>query len=277
MEDPRPEVPADAAERPAPVTPGAPQTAAAPDVAEPPSPPPEPGIGFLPAPRLDVPMAVVLGLVFLGALTPFLGVWEPWEAQQAAFAASLREAGAWLVAELPKGDAKTAIQRFELPYGWWPVRISLKVFGETELGLRLPGLLGSLAVLAVLMATVRALWGRLAGWFSVLALLSMPLFAFHGRQNFGLGLASAALAIGALSLLRRAADPVAPASVAWLGWLATAVSALTGALAGLVIPLAAALGAALLAPTTAEARRAALRRVFSPGPAAVGALLVLGG
>lgn len=279
MEDPRPEGPADAASPAAPESPGdAPvvePVAAAPTPFDPPStPPPETGIGWLPAARLDVPMAVLLGVLFLGALTPFLGVWEPWEAQQAAFAASLREAGAWLVAELPKGDAKSAVGRFELPYGWWPVRVSLKVFGDTELGLRLPGLLASLGVLAVLMATVKALWGRLAGWFAVLALLSMPLFAFHGRQNFGQSLATAALAIGALCLIRRAADAQAGPAIAWLGWLSTAVSALTGAVGGLAVPLAAGLGAALVAPDDAASRRDALRRLFAPAPAAVAVVLI---
>lgn len=288
MEDPRPappETPADAAsETPAPAEPAlaeapesTPETEAAPD-APPPSTTPvvaETDLGWLPAPRLDVPLAVVAGLLLLGALLPFLGVWEPWEAQQSAFAAQMREAGAWLVAELPKVDAKAA-PRFELPFGWWPVRITLKLFGESELGLRLPGFLASLGLLATLMATVRALWGRLAGWLSVLALLSMPLFVIHGRQNFGSSLSMAALGIGALALLRRTLDPNASARWAWLGWLATAVSALTGAVVGLAVPVAVGLGAALH-HRHAQGASSALRRLFTPAPAAVAAVLVLVG
>jgi hypothetical protein len=247
----------------------------APGFAEPPPPPAETDLGWLPAARLDVPLALVAGLLLLGVLLPFLGVWEPWEAQQSAFAAQMREAGAWLVAELPKLDAKAA-QRFELPYGWWPVRVSLKLFGESELGLRLPGFLASLALLATLMACVRALWGRLAGWLSVLALLSMPLFVIHGRQNFGASLSMAALGIASLALVRRALDPTASVRWAWLGWSATLVSALTGAVVGLAVPLAAGLGAALHR-RNALGDTAALRRLFAPAPAAVAGLFVVVG
>ena len=235
----------------------------------------EHGIGWLPPARLDVLLAVLLGVVLLGVLLPFLGVWEPWEAQQSAFAVSLREAGTWFVAELPKADAKAAA-RFELPYSWWLVRVSLKVFGENEFGLRLPGFLASLALLATLMASVRALWGRLAGWLSVLALLSMPLFVFHGRQNFGAGLSMAALGIGTLALVRRAFDPRASSGWAWLGWLATAASALTGATVGLVAPVAAGLATALLhGHQTNES--GALRRLFAPGPTVVAVVLISAG
>lgn len=290
MEDPRPDAPdaqpdaSPGAEVPAaavpaeaetdPAAPAQPESAAPESRPEPPV-RDEPDVSWLPAARLDVPLAVLLGVLMLGLLLPVLGVWEPWEAQQSAFALGLRDAGAWLVAELPKLEGK-APPRFELPFIWWPVRVSLKLLGENELGLRLPGFIASLGLLAVVMATARALWGRLAGWLSVLALLGMPLFVFHGRQNFGVGLGMAALGIATLALVRRTLDPEAGPRWLWLGWGFTALSALTGALVGLLVPVATAVAAGW-AHRHLTGTPGALRRLLGPAPVAVAAVLVAAG
>ncbi len=219
---------------------------------------------------LDLMMTALLSLAMLGALSAFVGVWEPWEAQQAAFAATLREGGHALVAELPKLNSADA-PRYALPWASWPTRVSLWLLGDTELGLRLPSILATTGALVVLMAVVRALWGRLAGWLAVLAALGAPIVLFHGRQNLGGGLEMALVGASTLAWLRTLCADTPAGGWRWAAPLLTAAAGLCGGLVAFAVPVAAA--ATALALADAETRGQALRLVRVPWAFACAVLL----
>ncbi len=212
--------------------------------ADPPVPAPPAGpdshasAAWLPAAKLDLPLTAALGVLLFVLLSPFIGVWEPWEAQQAVFASSLREGGHILLAELPKLSANDTA-RYELPWSMWPTRITLKLLGENELGLRLPSALAGLGALLVLMAVTRSLWGRLAGWLAVLGACGAPLFLFHGRQSLGGGLDMALLGMATLAWVYLMAVDAPGPRWRWGAHLATAGAALCMGLVGLGVPLVA--------------------------------------
>ena len=199
------------------------------------------------AQRWDVWITLGLGLLFLGVLVPSMGIWEPWEAEQAVIVDDMRQAGSWFAALSSSGKVLP-----ELPYRWWPLLASTTVFGINEIGLRLPSLLVGMGVLLVLMLTVRPLYGRVAAYLSVLAALCMPLFVFHSRHAFGLGVGTGMMAIAALSLIRRATDEQAGMSWDVIGGLALAASGLTLGTVGVIAPAAAGLVARWYGPTRSD-------------------------
>ncbi|MCA9542517.1 MAG: glycosyltransferase family 39 protein, partial [Myxococcales bacterium] len=137
--------------------------------------------------RYDLPALLALGAVVLGVLLPTLGVWEPWEADNAGVARLMRETGAWLSVQVPEvGGRVRAVP--ELPFGWWPVAATTGLFGVNEIGLRLPGVLAGLGVMWLVIGLTRRTFGRLAGLLAGLSLLSLPLFVFHTRLALGAGL-----------------------------------------------------------------------------------------
>ena len=230
--------------------------------------------------RWDLPLVMILGVLLLWALMPGLGVWEPWEADHAGVAQLMRESGQWLEVRVPlSGDRVRAVP--ELAFGWWPIAATTALLGVGELGLRLPGLLAGLGVLALLVVVVRRFFGRLAGVLSGLALLGMPLFAFHTRLALGSGLGMAFMALGALAFLRVAAadDEKLGAWWIWGAWLATAVAGLVMGAVGLLAPILA--GLATVATRRADpggdrasALRASARRIAPLAPVLVALALV---
>jgi len=220
----------------------------------------------------DLMMTALVSLLFLGALSAFVGVWEPWEAQQAAFAATLREGGHALVAELPKLNNAEA-PRYALPWASWPTRLSLWLLGDTELGLRLPNMLATTGALVIVMAVVRCLWGRLAGWLAVLAALGAPLVLFHGRQNLGGGLEMALVGASTLAWLRLVCASAPAGRWRWAAPLLTAAAGLCGGLVALAVPVAAATTALALVDTEARAHT----RRLAQAPMAVAGVLLLAG
>ena len=228
-------------------------------------------------PRWDPWLTAGLGLALLGVLAPILGIWEPWEADLSLLVETMRDGDLFLVP--PPDAAGRQAPPAELPYRFWPVIAGTWIFGVTEIGLRLPSVLVSVAALIVMMLSVRATYGRLAAWFAVATALGLPLFTFHGRHAFGLGVGSGLLAIAVLALLRAGADRNAPRAWAWIGWISSAAAALSLGAVGLVAPVAAAVVAALASDVDEppEDRRARLFRVLSPVPFGIAIVAVTAG
>ncbi len=186
--------------------------------------------------RLDPALVAGLGLLLLGALIPFLGVWEPWEAENVAVVDAMRDTGLWLRVQTPAtGDTLRTIP--DLPYGWWPLAGSISLFGASEFGLRLPGLLAAVGVMVLLFVTVRRFFGRQTAWLSTLALACMPLFTYHARFMLGSGLDMSLTAIAALCALRAAVDDEAPPGWAWAAWITTGLAAAIAGAVGVIAPL----------------------------------------
>lgn len=230
--------------------------------------------------RFDPAIVAGLGLLLLGALIPFLGVWEPWEAENVAVVDAMRDSGLWLRVQTPTtGEALRAIP--DLPYGWWPLAGSISLFGATEFGLRLPGLLAAVGVMVLLFVTLRRFFGRQTAWLATCALACMPLFTYHARFMLGSGLDMSLTAIAALCFLRVAADDDAGRGWAWGAWLATGLAGAVAGAVGLIAPIGAA--AAVIAsrafgedePT--GPRLGALIRQAAPIPAAALGLALVGG
>lgn len=231
--------------------------------------------------RHDPALVAGLGLVLLGALIPFLGVWEPWEAENVAVVDAMRDSGMWLRVQTPgAGDALRAVP--DLPYGWWPLAGSITLFGATEFGLRLPGLLAAVGVLVMLFVTVRRLFDRQTAWLATIALTCMPLFTYHARFMLGSGLDMSLTAIAALAFLRATADDRASRGWSWAAWITTGLAGAVAGFVGLLAPLA------VLVATTAKRlwgsdeaddrppRGALLGRV-APIPAVLVGLSLVGG
>ncbi len=187
--------------------------------------------------RHDPAIVAGIGLLLLGALVPFLGVWEPWEAENVAVVDAMRDTGMWLRVQTPaNGESFRAIA--DLPYGWWPLAGSISIFGATEFGLRLPGLLAAVAVLALLFVTVRRFFGRRAAWLATVSLTCMPLFTYHARFMLGSGLDMSLTAIAVLCFVRAAAED-GPTRWSWAGWIATGLAGAVAGAIGLIAPLGA--------------------------------------
>ena len=228
--------------------------------------------------RHDPAIIAGIGLILLGALVPFLGVWEPWEAENVAVVDAMRDTGMWLRVQTPaSGDTFRSIP--DLPFGWWPLAGSISLFGATEMGLRLPGLLAAVAVLVVLFVTVRRFFGRRTAWLSTIALVCMPLFTYHARFMLGSGLDMSLTAIAALCFIRAAAEDH---RTRWshAGWIFTGLAGAVAGAVGLIAPLGA-LGAMVAkrgwGADEDGVDRAALIRQILPVPAVALGLGLVGG
>lgn len=224
--------------------------------------------------RYDLWIVAGLATLLLGALAPLLGIWEPWEADAALAAETMRSTGNWLRVQLPVGGDKFHVVP-ELPFGWWPAAASTAAFGAREAALRLPGLVLGVVALALLFSVTRRFFGRTAAWFAALCTLCMPLFGYHTRLALGAGVEMAFAAISALAFLRCALDDDAGPAWTWAAWLGLAASGLAGGLPGLAVPLVVA-AASLAARLQAHGagRMALVRRVVPPLPAAIAVALV---
>ena len=204
-------------------------------------------------------VAVVL-LMWL--TTPWLGVWEPWEADQATVVDLVKEDQTWLQVRLPvKGDEFRHVA--ELPFGFWPVLVSTTVLGTSEMALRLPGLVLGLAVVLLLFGSTRKFYGRLAAWLAVRGLLTMPLFTYHARLALGAGVSTAFIALASLAFLRAATEQVGGGWM-WFGWVCTAAAGLCGGVPALVTPLLVGASVAYTRSLSEPDGPSAWLRVFDP-------------
>ncbi len=217
---------------------------------------------WFPARRDGFWLVAVIAVMWLS--TPFLGVWEPWEADQATIIDLVKQDQTWLQVRLPTGKGDTFRQVAELPFGFWPALASTAVLGTSEIALRLPGLALGLGVLLLLFGTTRRFFGRAAAWFAVLGLLTMPLFTYHARLALGGGGSTAFIALGCLAFLR-AASADEKSRWRWLAWASTAAAGLVGGVPALLAPIA--VGATVCWTRTLHTEdRSIWRWVFSPVP-----------
>lgn len=233
--------------------------------------------------RHDPAIVAGIGLLLLGALVPFLGVWEPWEAENVAVVDAMRDTGMWLRVQTPSsGDAFNIIP--DLPFGWWPLAGSISLLGATEFGLRLPGVLAAVAVLVLLFVTVRRFFDRRAAWLATVALLCMPLFTYHARFVLGSGLDMSLTAIATLCVVRAAGED-ARTRWSWAGWIFTGLAGAVAGAVGLIAPLgalAAMVGKRAFGRDETERGGAPLRlgrllRQVAPIPAVLVGLGIVGG
>jgi 4-amino-4-deoxy-L-arabinose transferase-like glycosyltransferase len=181
--------------------------------------------------------AAALTAVALALLLPGLGragLWEPWElrlAEEAAGLAGVRPSS---------GAAIVAASQALLP------ALGIRLFGYSEVGARLPGLLVALGTLAAMAWAAAGLHGRRAAAIGAIALAGTPLFVLQARQltsDMPLLLAGA-LTLGGLGRLgsaRPGQPTVTAALAAVLGLVLGAASG--GVLVGVVAPCLAFLAA----------------------------------
>ena len=110
-------------------------------------------------------MLVVAGFVrWIGAR----GLFETSEGRYGSIAAEMSRSGDWIIPRL------NGIAHFEKPpLSMWAMAASLRLFGESETALRLPGVLAALVALACALSLGGG--GARARWAGALALVS-PLF-----------------------------------------------------------------------------------------------------
>ncbi|MFN3200072.1 MAG: ArnT family glycosyltransferase [Bradymonadia bacterium] len=213
---------------------------------------------------------LALATVLMTIGTVWFGIWEPWEAETARVLDAMAAEGSWMAVLHGAGEQAQVVP--ELPYGWWPIRATTAMLGTTELGLRLPSLLITLVVLWAMYVNVKRLYGAQAALLSGVAVLTMPLFAFHGRHAMGLSVGAGLMALGALGLIRAAADDEAPSGWRWLGWGAAALSGLCTGATGLAAPLFAGLASAWDAHK--RGKTGAFKALLAPGPLALAVVLL---
>ena len=187
------------------------------------------------------PAPVALALFVLVLVLPGLGrfgLWEPEERQLAEVAARASGGELW-AATVGTGTPGRAL---------WPA-LGMSVAGVHEAAARLPGALLALAAIAALAWAGAGLFGRRAGLLAGAVLAASPLFVLEARQLMSDVplLLGHALILGALARLSGKPGWPLPVAPLLLGGLGLAISVLAaGVMMGLLLPLAAALAAALV-------------------------------
>jgi 4-amino-4-deoxy-L-arabinose transferase-like glycosyltransferase len=208
--------------------------------------------------------AFAFACVFCG-----LGSWallNPDEGRNAGVALEMQRAGAWLV------PVYNGIAYLDKPAFYFrTVAISLAVFGRTEFAARLPSALFGCALLAMVWAFCRRVYGWRTAALVVVLLATTPMFLGLARMViFDMALA---LAIWA-SLFAAYAAELKSGGARRLWWLASAAAAATATLikgpVGFLVPLV-----VLLVLAAVERKRGMLGRLFSPLNLAVFFALVL--
>ncbi len=208
---------------------------------------------FIPSERRD-PLILLAIWALLLAVSPIIGIWEPWEADQASIIETMRANGSWMQVRFPTAEGSRLVA--ELPFGYWPSILTTAIFGYDTLGLRLPSLLFALPVLLLVALIGRRVAGRLGSWISVLSLLAMPLFAYHSRLALGQGLGMEFEAISALSFMALLTEESSAQSTKytklfiWTAWISLAFSTLISGIPGLLPPLALAIVGSIYKPET---------------------------
>ena len=192
------------------------------------------------------PAPVGLALFALVLVLPGLGrfgLWEPEELRLAEAAAQASAAGELWAATAGTGAPGRAL---------WPA-LGMAAAGVHESAARLPGALLALAAVAALAWAGAGLYGRRAGLIAGAVLAASPLFVLQARQLTSDAplLLGHALMLGALARLASGRRP--PVGPLVLGGLGVGLSVLAaGVLIGTLVPVAAGLGAALLASAGLE-------------------------
>ena len=120
------------------------------------------------------------------------------------------------------------------PLYWWTAALCVKVFGWTELALRLPALVPAALTCAIIFAWTAATLGRRAGIWAAAALLLCHFFLDAARQPRMDSMLALFVTLAAAALERALASRF----LRWfvLGAVAIALGALTKGILGLVLP-----------------------------------------
>jgi 4-amino-4-deoxy-L-arabinose transferase-like glycosyltransferase len=149
------------------------------------------------------PAAVVVSVLFLGALANKSGIWDPFELNVAELSRRIA-VNAFRARHLALEGADNSMPKIgELGRGELPfdsIALGLRVFGLHDWAGRLPlvvwGFLGALALYWLLARLVR----RRAGFYGVVILSTMPLYFLHARTMLGEIVTMAALSIATAGL-----------------------------------------------------------------------------
>ncbi len=215
------------------------------------------------------PAPVGLALFALVLVLPGLGrfgLWEPEELRLAEAAAQASAAGELWAATAGTGAPGRAL---------WPA-LGMAAAGVHESAARLPGALLALAAVAALAWAGAGLYGRRAGLIAGAVLAASPLFVLQARQLTSDAplLLGHALMLGALA--RLASGRRLPVGPLVLGGLGVGLSVLAaGVLIGMLVPVAAGLGAALLASPGLERTTAIQRLRIALGIATAGLIVAI--
>ena len=206
-------------------------------------------------PRTLTGAAFLLAAVLFFARLGDLPLIDPDEGRNAEVAREMAESGAWVV------PTYNGIPYLDKPAFYFrAVAISFNLFGRTETTARLPSALSAAALVGMMFAFCRRVYGERAAALTVLVLATTPLvIGFARLVIFDMPLAlfmSGAILAGYLA----EEDPPAPRRK-WLllGAASSAVATLIKGPVGFLVP-----GAVLAAFHLVERRPRALRRMLAP-------------
>src|SRR5262249_10007286 len=202
-----------------------------------------------------VAVAILAALIFLFHLgSPPLT--SPNEGLYAEVAREMNATGEFVI---PHANGVVYLEKPPLLY--WLTALSMRVFGETAFGARLPSALAAIATVLVVCAAGRRLFGPLAGMLSGIVLATSLGVALVARQVLFDSLLTLWTTIALLGFWmgteetgeRRSSRRI------WLlaGYAALALAALTKGLVGLAIPALVVLADALISRGGERLRRAA--------------------
>ena len=127
-------------------------------------------------------LQAIIAIALLVALSLASNTWrelvQPDEGRYAEIPREMLASGDWVVPHL---NGLTYVEKPPLQY--WATAVAYEVFGVKDWVSRLWNLAMGLAGVAVVYATGRSLWGRRAGEFAALILLSSPLYMLVGQLN----------------------------------------------------------------------------------------------
>lgn len=174
---------------------------------------------------------VVVFLFFAGFGLTSMPLFEPDEGRYAEIPREMLDSGDFVTPRL------NGVLYFEKPaLYYWLTAASLRLFGQNELGARLPSLFAGLAGLFLTYALGRSMGGRRVGVYAVLVLGVSPLWVVFSRLN-AIDMTVSVLILATLACFWWA-DRRAAGGVWW--WYAmvsaSALAVLTKGLIGVVIP-----------------------------------------
>jgi 4-amino-4-deoxy-L-arabinose transferase-like glycosyltransferase len=180
---------------------------------------------------------------------------QPDEGRNAEVAREMKLSGAWLV------PTYNGVDYLDKPAFYFKaVALSLAAFGDNETAARLPSAVFGLALLALVFAFCRKVYGARCGWLAVIVTATLPLFVMNARTII-FDIALALFVCGAIFAGYLAEEEEGRKRRNWylLGAASAGLATLVKGPVGFLIPLL-----VLLVFNGIEGRRGAWRRLLSP-------------
>lgn len=180
---------------------------------------------------------------------------SPDEGRNAEVAREMKESGAWLV------PTYNGVDYLDKPAFYFKaVALSLAAFGDNETAARIPSAVFGLALVALVFAFGRKVYGMRCGLLAAIIVTTMPLFLMNTRTVI-FDIALALFVCGAIFAGYLAEEAEGRARRNWylLGAAAAGLATLVKGPVGFLIPLL-----VLLIFNRVEGRRGVWRRLFSP-------------